>query len=366
MRAAGEIGSQKPGHSSGSSAFFLVREGGIWYNSAACRSSAFRGSLSYLERRESMRMRSLFTVLLAALAVVLLPGAPRAGVLFDSGAPCAEGKPCWNAGWPVLGSAKAAEYLGEEGAFGLAVEVDVPAGGWIVDGVNLGLFGPAEVMPGTDVPQDVRVEVYPEGADGTPSDLLEYGTMVGGVSRSGYYPSPGMSALPLAQGKHWIVVMPGSPQTSVGWLQAGGGGGAGVNAMAKCCNSAATKARTWVLITDPLVPRPAITMTGLAASDVADGTQKRPGIYLAGMPNPFASSTSLSVFLPKAGDGKLFITSVDGRLVRTLYSGVLPQGVSRLTWDATTASGERAPVGTYYAKLQCGSVAKTLTLVLLR
>lgn len=314
-----------------------------------------------------MKLRSWLTVSLAVLAVVLLPGSPRAGVLFDSGAPCAVGKPCWNAGWPVLGSAKAAEYLDLEGAFGLGVGVDVPEGGWMLDGVRLGLFGPAEVMPGTDVPQDVLIEIYPEGADGVPSDLMEFGTLVSGVSRNSYYSSPTMGALPLAHGRHWIVVMPANPQTSVGWLQAGSGGGYGAAAMAKCRNSSASKkARTWTLITDPSIPRPAIILTGLAASDVADGTQEGPGLYLAGMPNPFNSSTVLSLFVPKAVESNLVITSVDGRLVRTLYSGVLPQGVSRLTWDATTTSGERAPVGTYYAKLQCGTEAKALRLVLLK
>jgi hypothetical protein len=72
------------------------------------------------------------------------------------------------------------------------------------------------------------------------------------------------------------------------------------------------------------------------------------------VPNPFNPRTRIRFEVPAAGRARLAVFDVRGRLVQGLLDAKLPAGPFEVSWDGTTASGQRAPSGVYYYRLQLG------------
>jgi hypothetical protein len=68
---------------------------------------------------------------------------------------------------------------------------------------------------------------------------------------------------------------------------------------------------------------------------------------------------SLLVGLPRAMQARLELFDLQGRRVRTLADGLLPRGVTRVTWDGRDASGVRVRRGMYFARLRTPRVVRT-------
>lgn len=106
------------------------------------------------------------------------------------------------------------------------------------------------------------------------------------------------------------------------------------------------------------------------ASEIATGTP--PGaaaarlILGANRPNPFNPSTTIPFALPSEGPVTLRIYSVNGSLVRTLFTGPLPAGDHRLVWDGADERARPAPSGVYLLRLDGGEDARTRKIQLLR
>lgn len=99
------------------------------------------------------------------------------------------------------------------------------------------------------------------------------------------------------------------------------------------------------------------------AAGVPDGGAPIGPIILAGHPNPFQTSWSLTGQLPADGLTRIDILDPAGRLVRTLLETHLPNGPFEITWDGRDAVGRPVAVGVYFARAMQGSGAATLKII---
>jgi hypothetical protein len=106
------------------------------------------------------------------------------------------------------------------------------------------------------------------------------------------------------------------------------------------------------------VPNPA----PFAASDVVSETVLPSEFALSTYPNPFNDRATISLSLPEAGDVRVSVYDVTGRLVTTLRDGRLNAGLHRLKWDATGQAS-----GVYFLSVQhSGSVQTIRKMALVR
>jgi hypothetical protein len=68
-------------------------------------------------------------------------------------------------------------------------------------------------------------------------------------------------------------------------------------------------------------------------------------------PNPFNPVTTIRFSLPEKGEVELLVYDVSGRLVKTLYNGVLDPGKHKVTWDGRNNGGRSVSSGVYFCKL---------------
>lgn len=76
---------------------------------------------------------------------------------------------------------------------------------------------------------------------------------------------------------------------------------------------------------------------------------------LQNFPNPFNSSTSISVKLPRDANVKLNIYNSIGQLVKTVAEGTYTAGTHTFLWDGTDASGSITSSGVYFYRLLEGA-----------
>jgi len=76
-------------------------------------------------------------------------------------------------------------------------------------------------------------------------------------------------------------------------------------------------------------------------------------------PNPFNPSTRLVFTLPAEGEVTVHVLDLHGRVVRSLYQGILPGGEAGLDWDGRDDQGRPLASGPYIARLR--SASRTLT-----
>jgi hypothetical protein len=73
-------------------------------------------------------------------------------------------------------------------------------------------------------------------------------------------------------------------------------------------------------------------------------------ISLSNYPNPFNPETTINLVLQESSEIELTVTDITGRVVETLYNGVLPSGVSRFTF-----SGANLSSGVYFYTAKSGN-----------
>jgi hypothetical protein len=83
-------------------------------------------------------------------------------------------------------------------------------------------------------------------------------------------------------------------------------------------------------------------------------------------PNPFNPSTAVRVEAAHPGThASVVVYDLRGRLVRTLFAGVLGTGAT-VSWDGTRSDGRAVPSGSYFIRFERGSQIETRRVVLLR
>jgi len=86
---------------------------------------------------------------------------------------------------------------------------------------------------------------------------------------------------------------------------------------------------------------------------------------LPSRPNPFSSSTTISMDLPAGAEFSVAIYDASGRLVRNLYSGKSAfSGPHEVIWNGEDDSGAKVAAGTYFARISVDGVESTRTLTL--
>lgn len=83
-------------------------------------------------------------------------------------------------------------------------------------------------------------------------------------------------------------------------------------------------------------------------------------------PNPFQSSTLLRFHTDGDGPVELAIVSIDGRVVRQLWTGNAVAGEHVATWNGADENGRRLPSGPYMARLRTTAEVRSCSLILLR
>ncbi|UCF04433.1 MAG: T9SS type A sorting domain-containing protein [bacterium] len=106
--------------------------------------------------------------------------------------------------------------------------------------------------------------------------------------------------------------------------------------------------------------------TGRYEKETEEGTPRAHFALDANFPNPFNPATVICYNLAKATYVELSIYDVRGALIRTLVSGLQPAGEKRVTWDATSDSGQRVSSGVYFYRLRTPEFCQTRKMVLLQ
>ncbi|MBX7140413.1 MAG: T9SS type A sorting domain-containing protein [Chitinophagales bacterium] len=83
-------------------------------------------------------------------------------------------------------------------------------------------------------------------------------------------------------------------------------------------------------------------------------------------PNPLNTSTSVSFALPSSQNISLQIFDVNGRLIRTLASEVMSEGMHTLTWNARDENGSELSEAIYFLRMQTENEVRTIQISVAR
>jgi flagellar hook assembly protein FlgD len=70
--------------------------------------------------------------------------------------------------------------------------------------------------------------------------------------------------------------------------------------------------------------------------------------------------------MAQTGPAQLIIYNVLGQKVRTLYNGVLPQGVKKFVWNGKDNAGHQVASGLYFYQLKTNNVTKTKAVMFIK
>jgi hypothetical protein len=101
-----------------------------------------------------------------------------------------------------------------------------------------------------------------------------------------------------------------------------------------------------------------------AGVDIADVTV--PVRLGKNSPNPFSAETSIDYSLNQAGNVRLSVYTLGGRLVTDLVDGHVEPGAHRAVWDGRDRFGREVSSGVYYYKIDTGGVSRSGKMIVLR
>ncbi len=83
-------------------------------------------------------------------------------------------------------------------------------------------------------------------------------------------------------------------------------------------------------------------------------------------PNPFNPQTTIRFDLPEAGNTRLAVFDLAGRLVTVLADASMTQGAHNITWDGRDAGGRKVGSGNYLARLEFGGFVRSVRMALVQ
>jgi len=86
----------------------------------------------------------------------------------------------------------------------------------------------------------------------------------------------------------------------------------------------------------------------------------------AAQPNPFNPATRIRFAVPRAGEVRLDVFDVSGRLVTNLVHGDLPAGRHEVTWSGDDRTGRPVATGVYVYRLESGGQVLTRKMTLVK
>lgn len=107
-----------------------------------------------------------------------------------------------------------------------------------------------------------------------------------------------------------------------------------------------------------------VTQDSTAATvDVPSERPQSRGVQLSASPNPFRGTATLQLTLERETTVDVRVYDLAGRLVRQLYRGTRPAGVSPIMWDARDDQGQTARAGLYFVRVMADGVRMDARLV---
>lgn len=83
-------------------------------------------------------------------------------------------------------------------------------------------------------------------------------------------------------------------------------------------------------------------------------------------PNPFNPTTNIAFEIPQSENVSLNIYNINGELIRTVVSEILPAGHFERTWDARDNNGKAVASGIYIYRLRAGNFSRSANMILLK
>jgi hypothetical protein len=71
----------------------------------------------------------------------------------------------------------------------------------------------------------------------------------------------------------------------------------------------------------------------------------------AAYPNPFSGSLKLTYQIRKMTRSSILVFDATGKIVKTIYKGMIAPGTFSAVWDGSIYNGESAPAGSYFVKV---------------
>lgn len=106
---------------------------------------------------------------------------------------------------------------------------------------------------------------------------------------------------------------------------------------------------------------PGINPAGVEEVAAAAGVKLSPN-----RPNPLVDATTIHFEIAQEQNVRLDIFDLTGRQVRSLMSGTARAGGHDVSWDGTTATGERVAAGQYYYRLETNAATLVRSLLILK
>ncbi|RKX18141.1 MAG: hypothetical protein DRP35_09750 [Candidatus Zixiibacteriota bacterium] len=106
----------------------------------------------------------------------------------------------------------------------------------------------------------------------------------------------------------------------------------------------------------------------VAALTTSDDIKPLPGSYSLNQnyPNPFNPSTTIKFSMAKAGQAKIEVYNILGKLVVTPFDGQVTAGANEITWDGTDKNGKTVSSGIYFYRLTADNYSETKKMTLLK
>jgi hypothetical protein len=127
--------------------------------------------------------------------------------------------------------------------------------------------------------------------------------------------------------------------------------------------------QNWDLMIEPIYVALQPDMIAKSALDGKDEPEvQKPSVKFAlrTYPNPFNPETQLELSLPNRENVSVKVFDLQGRLIRTLFSGDLAAGTTVFKWKGRDDSGRRISSGVYYALVKAGEKSLTNRMVLIK
>jgi flagellar hook assembly protein FlgD len=82
-------------------------------------------------------------------------------------------------------------------------------------------------------------------------------------------------------------------------------------------------------------------------SEQSKNSDASAGIQINVIPNPVSDNSTISFDLPVSGFTTVKIFDIQGRIVGSLFNGIMEAGNHEFNWTGTTVNGTRLPQGDY-------------------
>lgn len=103
-----------------------------------------------------------------------------------------------------------------------------------------------------------------------------------------------------------------------------------------------------------------------APLNIADGSVPASFELAQNYPNPFNPATRIVFTLPQTAFTTLKVLDVNGRLIKTLVTGMRAAGIHQVVWDGTNQNGAVVASGMYFYLLEADGLRQTRKMLLFR